>query len=100
LIDALSAEDFDVKSSSIPHAHTKYKQEVCTRPERRDIENKDRRNFCKDSIDLHNVAVSMTYQNISAVLTKLPQHKVQFSILRLDFGEHVADQTGLVEHPV
>ena len=56
-IDALSAEDFNVKSSSIPHAHTKYKQEVCTRPERRGIENKDRGDFCKDSVDLHNVVV-------------------------------------------
>lgn len=57
LTDALSAEDFDVESSSIPHAHTKYEQEVCTRPERRVIENKDRGDICKDSVDWDNVAL-------------------------------------------
>jgi len=57
LTDALSAEDFDVKSSSIPHAHTKYEQKVYTRPERGGIENEDRGDICKDSVDWDNVAL-------------------------------------------
>lgn len=75
--NTLSAEDFDVESSSVPHAHTKYKQEVCTRPERRVIENNDRGDVCKNGVDLNIDALLVRPNEMALVtLTKLPQHKV------------------------
>jgi hypothetical protein len=77
LTDALSSEDLDVKSSSVPHAHTKYEQEVGTRPERGVVEKKDSRDICENSIGLQDVALlSRRTETASVKLTKLPKHKV------------------------
>lgn len=63
--DVLSTEDFDVESPSVPHAHTKYEQEVCTRPERRVVENKDGGHICKNSVGL-NIDASLVRRKESA----------------------------------